>query len=128
MTTLATEIQEIESKAEAVASEVKTEGVHVVEEVKAEAVKIAGDVKADFGAATKAIEATIQHISAEEKLAIREIENTYLKAQIEINRLSQITQKAQQDFTKTVEDLTKKYVISPAEFVFDNVELAFKRK
>jgi hypothetical protein len=67
-------------------------------------------------------------LSAEEKLIIREIENEYLKAQIEINRLSQITQSAQKKFTDTVEGLVKKYGVSPAEWLFDNVSLQFKRK
>ena len=95
---------------EAVAAEVKQEAIKVVEEVKAEAKKLT------------------QELSAEEKLAIREIENSYLKAQIEINRLAQITKDAQQKFTSNVEALTKKYVLSPAEYVFDNVELLFRKK
>ena len=53
---------------------------------------------------------------------------TALKAQMEIQRLSQITQKAQKDFTDTVEKLTKKYVVDPATWLFDNVELVFKKK
>ena len=69
-----------------------------------------------------------QELTAEEKLAIREIENEYLKAQMEIQRLSQITQGAQKNFTDTVESLVKKYGVSPAEWVFDNVSLIFKRK
>src|SRR5271157_896634 len=89
---------------------IETEVVKVAEEVKAEVMKVT------------------QELSAEEKLAIREIENGYLKAQIEINRLSQITQKAQKDFENTVKSLTAKYVIDPAEWLFDNVELIFRKK
>ena len=58
----------------------------VAEEVKQETVlahKVAEEVK---------VEKTTQEITAEEKLVIREIENEYLKAQMEIKRLSQITQ------------------------------------
>lgn len=108
--TLTEEVKAVEAKVEAVASEVKTEAVKVVEQVKAEATKLS------------------QEITAEEKLAIRDIENTYLKAQIEINRLSQITQNAQKNFTNTVEGLTKKYVVDPAVWVFDNAELIFRKK
>jgi hypothetical protein len=97
----------------------------VIEEVKQEVVKVAQEVKAEV---VKVAEKVTQEISAEEKLAIREIENAYLKAQIEITRLTQITTKAQTDFTKTVEDLSKKYLISPTEFVFDNIKLQFTRK
>jgi type IV secretory pathway VirB4 component len=69
-----------------------------------------------------------QEITTDEKLAIREIENAYLKAQMDIQRLSQITQKAQKDYTAQVEALTKKYVVDPAIWLFDNVELIFKKK
>ena len=70
---------------------------------------------------------TSQEISTEEKLIVREIENEYLKAQMEIQRLSQITQAAQKKFTTTVETMTKKYAIDPATFIFDNVALVFKK-
>src|ERR1700676_3766134 len=93
----------------------------VVEEVKQEIVKIAEEVKAEVVKA-------VQELSAEEKLGIREIENSYLKAQVEITRLSQITSKAQSDFTATVEQLTKRYAIDPSVWIFDNVKLQFTRK
>jgi len=100
----------------------------VVEEVKAEVVKVETEVKAEVVEVEKAVEKVIQELTADEKLAIREIENAYLKAQIEVNRLSTITQKAQKDFTETVEKLTKKYVVDPATWIFDNVELVFKKR
>jgi hypothetical protein len=107
----------IETEVKAAEAEV----VKVAEEVKAEVVKVADEVKAEVKKVT-------QELSAEEKLAIREIENGYLKAQIEINRLTQITQKAQKDFESTVKTLTTKYVIDPAEWLFDNVALIFRKK
>ena len=97
-------------------------------EVVAEVKAVEGEVVAEVAKAEKFVEAVRQELSAEEKLAIREIENAYLKAQMEIQRLSQITQKAQKDFTDTVEKLTKKYVVDPATWLFDNVELVFKKK
>jgi copper chaperone CopZ len=100
----------------------------VVNAVEAEVKKVEGEVVAEVKAVEKFVEATVQAISAEEKLGIREIENTYLKAQIEINRLSTITQKAQQDFTRAVEGLTKKYVVDPAAWLFDNIALEFRKK
>jgi len=106
---------------ETVVKSVETEVVKVAEEVKAEVVKVAEEAKAEVKKLT-------QELTAEEKLAIREIENAYLKAQMEINRLSTITQKAQKDFTAEVEALTKKYVINPAEWLFDNVALLFRKK
>jgi hypothetical protein len=118
---LENEVKEIEQKAEAVVAEVKTEAAKVEGEVVAEAKKIEGAVVAEVKKLT-------QELSADEKLAIREIENQYLKAQIEINRLSQITKEAQQKFTTIVEGLAKKYVLNPAEWVFDNVELIWKKR
>lgn len=118
---LENEVKAIEAKAEAVVSEVKAEAVKVVEEVKTEAGKLMGEAKAELKKAT-------QSLTSEEKLAIREIENAYLKAQVEINRLSQITQKAQKDFTNTVESLTKRYAVDPAIWLFDNAELIFRKK
>jgi deoxyribodipyrimidine photolyase len=99
--------------------------INVAEEVKQEVVKVAQEVKAEV---VKVAEKITQELNAEEKLTIREIENAYLKAQIEIQRLTQITTKAQTDFTKMVEDLAKKYVIDPSVFVFDNVSLIFRKK
>ncbi len=118
---LETEVKSIEAEAEKVTGEVKAEAVKVAEEVKAEVVKVAEKVSTEA-------KKTTQELTAEEKLAIREIENGYLKAQIEINRLTQITQKAQKDFESTVKALTTKYVIDPADWLFDNVALIFKRK
>ena len=107
---------------------IETEVKAVEAEVKAEVVKVEAEVKAEIAKVEKAVEKVLQELTAEEKLAIRQIENSYLKAQLEINRLSTITQKAQQDFTKTVEDLTRKYLINPVEMVFDNIELRFTKK
>src|SRR5258708_1886119 len=107
----------VETVVEAVEQEAK--------EVQQEVVKFAEEVKAEV---SKVVDKVVQEISAEEKLVIREIENEYLKAQIEINRLSQITQNAQKRFTDTVEGLVKRYAVSPAEWIFDNVSLTFKRK
>ena len=110
MSALENEVKAVELKAEAVASEVKEKVENLLGEVKAEAKKVT------------------QELTAEEKLFIRETENAYLKAQIEINRLSQITQKAQKDFTENVENLSKKYLLNPAEWIFDNVALIFRKK
>lgn len=115
----ANEAKKIEAKVEAVAGEVKSEVVKVAEEVKAAVIKVVDKAAHD--------NTTLQVISDAEKLSIREIENVYLKAQIQINTLSQTTQKAQADFTKTVEVLAKKYALDPAIWAFDNVELIWKK-
>jgi hypothetical protein len=97
----------------------------VVKAVEAEVVKVVEGVAA---AVKPEVKKLVQELTAEEKLAIREIENEYLKAQMEIQRISQITQGAQKKFTDTVESLVKKYGVTPAEWVFDNVKLIFTRK
>lgn len=104
------EVKAVETKVEEVAGEVKVEATKLVEEVKTEVKKLT------------------QELTTEEKLFIRETENKYLKAQIELNRLSQIAGQAQRDFSSKVEELTKRYLLNPAEYIFDNVELIFKKK
>jgi len=103
-------VQEVEQKVEAVAAEVKAEVAKVVDAVVPEVKKL------------------VQEISTEEKLFLREVENSYLKATMEVSRLSQTTQRAQQDFTKAVETMVKKYALDPTTWVFDNVKLLFTRK
>ncbi len=100
--------------------------------VEGEAKKIEGEVVAEAkkveAVVEKVVEKVLQELTTEEKLFIREIENNYLKTQMEINRLSQITQTAQRNYTVKVEELTKKYVVDPATWIFDNVELIFRKK
>lgn len=67
-------------------------------------------------------------ITDAEKLVIRTVENEYLKAQMEIRRLSDVAVNAQRQFTSTVESLVKKYAVDPVVHVFDAVELAFKKR
>ena len=103
----------------------------VVEEVKQEVVKVAAEVKAEVEKVVEAVKPEVkklvQELTTEEKLALREIELSYVKATAEISRLSQITKDAQKNFTTTVEGLVKKYVLTPAEWTFDNVLLQFKK-
>src|ERR1035437_1057359 len=96
--------------------------------VEAEVKAVEAEVVAVAEKAAVEVKKLTQELTAEEKLAIREIENEYLKAQMEIQRLSQITQGAQKKFTDTVETLVKKYGVEPATWVFDNLKLIFVRK
>lgn len=86
------------------------------------------EVKQEAKSATPAPERITQEISADEKLVLREAENAYLKASMQIQALTQQTQAAQKKFTETVEGLGKKYEIDAKAFQFDNVELKFVRK
>jgi hypothetical protein len=116
----ANEAKAVEVKAEAVKQveyeKTQTEVAKVAEEIKAEIVKFAPAPE---------VKRTKQPLTAEEKLVLREIENEYLKAQIQITTLSNTTQNAQKKFTTTVEAFGKKYEIIPTEMQFDNVALEF---
>ena|ERR1035437_3582149 len=92
-----------------------------VKAIEAEVVKVIEEVVPE-------VKKMFQELTVEEKLIIREIENEYLKAQMEIQRLSQITQGSQKKFTDFVESLVKKYGVTPAEWIFDNLKLIFTRK
>jgi hypothetical protein len=99
----------------------------VIQKVEAEVKAVETAVVNEIKKVEAAAERIIQELSAEEKLAIRELENKYLKAQMEVNRLTEIIKAVQTEYTKTTEGLVKKYAISPAEWVFDNAELLFKK-
>jgi hypothetical protein len=92
-------------------------------ENKTEGVLAAVESKAD-----KIVAAVRIELTDAEKLVIRNVENEYLKAQMELQRLSSVTQNASRQFTNTVESYVKKYAIDPAVHVFDTVELVFKKK
>lgn len=68
---------------------------------------------------------TVQELTESERLMFRETELVYLKAQIQINALSQQTQAAQKKFQDDQQTMIKKYDINIAEMVFDNVNLKF---
>lgn len=102
--------------------------MEIVNEAVAEVKKIEGEVVAEVKKVEAVAERLVQELSAEEKLAIRDLENKYLKAQMEIQRLSKIVQDTQAEYTKITESLVKKYVIDPATWLFDNAELVFKKR
>lgn len=115
-----------------IAQEVKQEVAKVETEVKDETKTLAADVEKEVRAVVEpakefVVKAEIE-ITTEEKLAIREIENQYLKAQMEISRLSQQASLLQKQFPAMIDQLTKKYVVSPAEYLFDSARLIFTRK
>ena len=95
------------------------EGVVVAAEGAAKAV----DAKVDSFATEARIELT-----AEEKFFVTKLENDYLKAAMEIQRLTKTVESAQKQFPMFVEGLVKKYEINPATHVFNNIELVFTKK
>ena len=73
-------------------------------------------------------------ISDAEKFFMSRTENDFLKAQVEIQQLSQrithlqgVATKAQNSFVAKTEELAKKYEISLKEFVYNAVDSAFDR-
>jgi hypothetical protein len=68
---------------------------------------------------------TKQALTAEEREPLHKFETAYLKAQIQLNALTQQTQAAQKGFTEAVEALGKKYEINPKEMQFDNTQFEF---
>ena len=64
-------------------------------------------------------------LTAEEREPLHKFETAYLKAQIQLNALTQQTQAAQKGFTEAVEALGKKYEINPKEMQFDNTQFEF---
>lgn len=116
--------------APAIPTEVKAEAIvgEVVAKTEA-AVKTVAVVAKD--AEKKAVEfATAERvdITADEKLMVSKLENEFLRANAEIQRLQGVIQSAQAQFPNVVSGLVKKYSINPATHVFDNIELAFKKK
>jgi hypothetical protein len=88
----------------------------------------AKDLSAILPVAPAASEKTTQEITDIEKLGLREIENEYLKAQVQLTSLNNITHNAQKKFTSTVEGLLNKYALDADKFQFDNLALKFVRK
>jgi antitoxin component HigA of HigAB toxin-antitoxin module len=80
-------------------------------------------------------EVTQYEISDVEKLFITRTENSFLKTQVELqqlqSRISQLNETANSDrklFLDKLNELVKKYSIDETKFVFDNIELVFKKK
>jgi hypothetical protein len=109
--------------------EVAQEVVTEVKEVVAKAEAVAGQVvKAVEKAATVAV-------TDAEKLAVREMENAFLKANLEVQNLQkqiEVQQKimgdAQTKFPALLEAYFKKYSLKTEEYVFDAVALLFRKR
>lgn len=71
---------------------------------------------------------TVQEITTEEKLVLRELELNFLKVQTQIKDLSSNAEQMSRTYTAKIEELVKKYVIDKAEFTFDAISNTFKRK
>ena len=107
---------------EKVENEVKT----VVDTVETEAKKLETTVKSDSSKAKV-------EISTEENLFLRTTEAAFLRAQVKIRdtqrQLEQFAKEAEgysKTYSEKVDSLFKTYALKPAEYVWDNLENAFK--
>ena len=118
-----TEWSRVKAAEQAVVAEVKKaegEVKTVAEATVTEAKKVVADVKEEVKKATV-------EITADEKLFLSDAELEFMKAQVEIQRLSKITEAKSKAYQDYVEGLFKKYLISKTEFVFDGAVRLFKR-
>ena len=100
----------------------------IEETVVAEVEKVAEGVGAAVEAKVEeVVKAAKVDITAEEKLFLREAELEYLKATMEIQRLTKITEEKSKSYQAYIENLLTKYGISKTEYVFDAVVNAFKK-
>lgn len=111
----------------------------VEQTVVAEVEKVAGEVKAAAEAVVEKAEAVVEEkavavekaakvdISTEEKLFLREAELEYLKATMDIQRLTKITEEKSKSYSAYIEGLLKKYALTKAEYAFDATVNAFKK-
>lgn len=113
---------EVKAAEQTVVAEVK----NVEGEVKTVAEAAVAEVKAEVKKAEEKPKAAVVQITTEEKLFLREAELEYLKAQMEIQRLSKITEAKSKDYQNYVEGLLKKYELK-GEYIFDGSVNAFKK-
>ena len=106
----------LETEVKAVEAKVETVAEAVVADVKAEVAKVEVKVKA-----------AVVEIKAEEQLVLKSAELDYLKATMEIQRLSKITEAKSKEYQAYIENLYKTYVLDKAEYVFDATVNVFKK-
>ena len=96
-------------------------------EVKAVETKVETVAEAVVAKVEEKIKAALVNIVADEKLFLREAELEYLKAQMEIQRLSKLAEAKSKSYTDYIESLFVKYGLTKAEYVFDGAVNAFKK-
>jgi hypothetical protein len=100
----------------------EAEVVKVAEEAKAEVVKVAEEVKA---VVVPEVKKAIVAITAEEKLILAEAEVEFLKATMEIQRLSKITEAKGKEYQAAVDAMLVKYGLSKLDYLFDGIRKVF---
>jgi hypothetical protein len=117
----------IETVVEGAVAAVEGEAKSVAEAVVAEAAKVEGEVKAEVAKVEAVVKAALVQITADEKLFLREAELEFLKAQMEIQRLTKLAEEKSKAYTAYIENLYKTYAITKVEYVFDGAVNVFKK-
>lgn len=110
----------------------------IVEQVKETlsevAQKVAAEVKEAKGEVEKVVEKAVVELEAEDKLAMSQIENNFLKVQLEIHqhnaeitRLNNIAKQIQDKFKADTEALYKKYKKKVGEDILDLAAFVFRK-
>jgi len=86
------------------------------------------DMAMDMAAQKEDRSPAVIELTAEEKFKIRDLETSFLKAQIEIERLQKTQKEVQDKFIPTINELTAKYGVSTADYQFDAVSLTFRKR
>lgn len=107
---------ELEKELKAVETAVESEVVKVEDAV----VKVAEEVKTEVKAALVAL-------TGDEKFLLRDTELEYLKAQMEIQRLTRVAEAKGLEYRNAVDSFLKKYALDKAEYIFDGAKLAFTK-
>ena len=99
---------------------------NVVEAVEGKVKAVAADVKAGAAKVEQVEKSAVVNIKAEEQLVLRNAELDFLKANMEIQRLSKITETKSKEYQTYVEGLFKTYGLDKGSYVFDGAVNAFK--
>jgi hypothetical protein len=106
----------IEGEVKAVETKVETVAAAVVADAKAVEEKVVAVVKA-----------ALVNIVVDEKLFLRETELEFLKAQMEIQRLTKVAEAKSKSYTDYIDNLFVKYGLTKVEYAFDGAVNAFKK-
>lgn len=99
-----------------------------MENVIEEAVKAVEELPAEVKQEVeKAVEKTEQTLTAEEKLALRELELAFLKLQTQAKAVQDELASTQKAYQTKVETLMKQYELDIKTFVFDGMHLIFRK-
>jgi len=125
-------VKELEAVVEAKKTEVVKEAGKIAGEVEALPGEALGEIKKVEGEVVAEVKKEEEKVRTEitdaEKLMLTKMENEFLKAQMEFNRLQSVLKNIQDTYPKKIEELAVKYSADVKDWFFDGVELVFKKK